>query len=217
VRLTEQWARLCLEEKRDDPQALFGIVQGGIYPDLRELSARGVVRLGFDGYAMGGLAIGEDTSTREEIVRLTREFLPDEKPTYLMGVGTPEDIIEAVKMGLDMFDCVLPTRGARNGMLYTATGKLIIKNSRYADDESPIEDGCKCYTCTHYSRAYLRHLYLSREILASTLNTIHNLSYYSRLLSEIRQAIKENRLAEFSRDFYAQRVENQDQDKAESL
>jgi queuine tRNA-ribosyltransferase len=217
VRLTEHWARQCLEEKKDNYQALFGIVQGGIYPDLRELSAQGLVRLAFDGYAIGGLAIGEDAITREQIIQITREFLPDEKPTYLMGIGTPEDIIEAVKMGLDMFDCVLPTRGARNGMLFTATGKLIIKHSRYADDESPIQEGCGCYTCSLYSRAYLRHLYLSREILASTLNTIHNLYYYSRLLSGIRQAIKEDRLAEFSRDFYARRVENRDQCEAESL
>jgi queuine tRNA-ribosyltransferase len=217
VRLTEQWARRCLEEKRDHSQYLFGIVQGGIYPDLREKSARGLVRLGFDGYAIGGLAIGEDTRTREEIVRLTREYLPDEKPAYLMGVGTPEDIMEAVKTGMDMFDCVLPTRNGRNGMLFTATGKLIIKHSQYADDDSPIEDGCGCYTCSRYSRAYLRHLYLSKEILASRLNTIHNLYYYSHLLSGIRRAIKEDRLAEFSHDFYARRIDNRDQSKATSL
>jgi len=217
VRLTEQWARQCLEEKNDNSQALFGIVQGGVYPDLRELSAHGLVRLGFDGYAIGGLAIGEETHTREEIVRLTREFLPDEKPTYLMGVGTPEDIIEAVKMGLDMFDCVLPTRSARNGMLFTAAGKLAIKNSRYAEDESPIEECCGCYTCARYSRAYLRHLYLSKEILASTLNTTHNLYYYSHLLSGIRQAIKEDRLAEFSNDFYARRADNREGNEVKSL
>jgi queuine tRNA-ribosyltransferase len=217
VKLTEQWARQCLEGKKNDSQALFGIVQGGVYPDLRELSARGLINLGFDGYAIGGLAIGEDMRIREEIVRLTREFLPEEKPAYLMGVGTPEDIIESVKMGMDMFDCVLPTRGARNGMLFTAGGKLIIKNSRYAEDDSPIEEGCGCYTCSHFSRAYLRHLYLSKEILASTLNTIHNLSYYSRLMSSIRQAIKEDRLAEFSHDFYARRAENRDKGEAESL
>ena len=217
VKLTEQWAQQCLEEKKANPQALFGIVQGGTYPDLRELSARGLVSLDFDGYAIGGLAIGEDKRTREEIVGLTREFLPDEKPTYLMGVGTPEDIIEAVKMGLDMFDCVLPTRNARNGMLFTNTGRLIIKNSQYADDDSPIEECCGCYTCSHYSRAYLRHLYLSKEILASRLNTIHNLYYYSHLLSGIRKAIEEDRLAEFSHDFYAQRVDNREQSEAESL
>jgi queuine tRNA-ribosyltransferase len=217
VRLTEQWAKRCLEKKEADSQALFGIVQGGIYPDLRELSARGLVRLGFDGYAIGGLAIGEDTHTREEIVRFTREFLPDEKPTYLMGVGTPEDIIEAVTMGLDMFDCVLPTRNARNGMLFTTTGKLIIKHARYTDDDSPIEEGCGCYTCSHYSRAYLRHLYFSKEILAGTMNTIHNLHYYSRLLSEIRQAIREDRLSEFSNEFYARRVDDRNHNEAESL
>ncbi len=217
IRLTEQWAQRCLEQKKNNSQALFGIVQGGVYPDLREVSARGLVSLDLDGYAIGGLAIGEDTHTREEIVRLTREFLPDEKPAYLMGVGTPEDIIEAVKMGLDMFDCVLPTRNARNGMLFTNTGKLIIKNSQYAEDDSPIEQCCGCYTCSHYSRAYLRHLYLSKEILASRLNTIHNLYYYSHLLSGIREAIMEDRLAEFSRNFYARRVENRYQSEAESL
>jgi len=216
VKLTEQWAKQCLEEKADS-QALFGIVQGGIYPDLRELSARGLVQVGFDGYAIGGLAIGEDKRTRDEIVRSTRKFLPDEKPTYLMGVGTPEDIIEAVKMGLDMFDCVLPTRNARNGMLFTTTGKLVIKNAQYAEDDSPIDEECGCYTCSHYSRAYLRHLYVSKEILASTMNTIHNLYYYSHLLSEIRQAIREDRLSEFNHDFYARRVGNRNHSKAESL
>jgi queuine tRNA-ribosyltransferase len=217
VKLTEQWARQCLEQKEADSPALFGIVQGGIYPDLRELSARGLVRLGFDGYAIGGLAIGEDTHTREKIARSTREFLPDERPTYLMGVGTPEDIVEAVKMGLDMFDCVLPTRNARNGMLFTSTGKLVIKHARYAEDDSPIEEDCGCHTCSHYSRAYLRHLYFSKEILASTLNTIHNLYYYSHLLSGIRQAIREDRLPEFSDDFYARRGENGNHSEAESL
>jgi queuine tRNA-ribosyltransferase len=216
VKLTEQWARRCLEEKKASPQALFGVVQGGTYPDLREMSARGLVSLGLDGYAIGGLAIGEDRRTREEIVGLTREYLPDDKPTYLMGVGMPEDIVEAVNMGLDIFDCVLPTRGARNGMLFTAAGKLIIKNAQYAEDDSPIEERCGCYTCSRYSRAYLRHLYLSKEILASTLNTIHNLYYYSHLLSGIRQAIKEDRLAEFNHEFYARRVGNREQSEAGS-
>ena len=161
VRLTEQWARKCREKKRDNGQALFGIVQGGIYPDLREMSATGLISLNFDGYAIGGLSVGEEKSTREHVVRFTREFLPEEKPVYLMGVGTPEDIIEAVKMGVDMFDCVMPTRNARNGMLFTDTGRLIIKNARHARDNSPIQEGCPCYTCSNYSRAYLRHLFLS--------------------------------------------------------
>jgi len=202
VKLTEQWARRCLEERKDNGQALFGIVQGGIYPELRELSATGLVSMGFDGYALGGLSVGEDKPTRQNVITLTREFLPEEKPVYLMGVGTPEDIIESVKAGVDMFDCVMPTRNARNGMLFTRKGKLIIKNARYAEDNSPIEQGCTCYTCSHYSRAYLRHLFLAREILACRLNTIHNLYYYAKLMSGIRRAIRDDRLAEFSHDFY---------------
>ena len=202
VKLTEQWARRCLEERKDNGQALFCVVQGGIYPELREMSARGLVDMGFDGYALGGLSVGEDKGTRENVIRLTREFLPEETPVYLMGVGTPEDIIESVKTGVDMFDCVMPTRNARNGMLFTHKGKLIIKNARHAEDNSPIEEGCACYTCSHYSRAYLRHLFLSREILSFRLNTIHNLYYYAKLMSGIRRAIRDNRLAEFSNDFY---------------
>lgn len=207
VKLTEQWARKCLEKREDNGQALFGIVQGGIYPELREMSARGLVSMGFDGYALGGLSVGEDKDKREQVVRLTSGFLPEEKPIYLMGVGTPEDIIESVKMGVDMFDCVIPTRNARNGMLFTNKGKLIIKNARYAEDSSPVEEGCACYTCSNYSRAYLRHLFLSKEILSFRLNTIHNLYYYTRLMSGIRQAMAEDRLAEFSHDFYTGEAE----------
>jgi queuine tRNA-ribosyltransferase len=217
VKLTEQWARQCLEEGKKNGQALFGIVQGGIYPELREMSAKGLVSMGFDGYALGGLSVGEDRVKRERVIRLTREFLPEEKPVYLMGVGTPEDIIESVKMGVDMFDCVMPTRNARNGMLFTHKGKLIIKNARYADDISPIQEGCSCYTCSNYSRAYLRHLFLSKEILSFRLNTIHNLYYYARLMSRIRQAIREDRLTEFSNDFYSQRNNNQEKGEVESL
>ncbi|UCF72167.1 MAG: tRNA guanosine(34) transglycosylase Tgt [Deltaproteobacteria bacterium] len=217
VKLTEQWARQCLEQRKDNGQALFGIVQGGIYPELREMSARGLVSIGFDGYSLGGLSVGEDKATREKVIRSTREFLPEEKPVYLMGVGTPEDIIESVKMGVDMFDCVMPTRNARNGMLFTHKGRLTIKNAGYAGDNSPIEEGCECYTCSNYSRAYLRHLFLSREILAYRLNTIHNLYYYTHLMSGIRQAISEDRLAEFIHGFYAQRINNQEKWQRESL
>lgn len=217
VRLTEQWARTCREKKLDNGQALFGIVQGGIYPDLREMSATGLVSLNFDGYAIGGLSVGEGKSTREHVARVTREFLPDEKPVYLMGVGTPEDIIEAVKMGVDMFDCVMPTRNARNGMLFTDTGRLIIKNARYARDDLPIQEGCPCYTCSNYSRAYLRHLFMAKEILAYRLNTIHNLYYYTRLMSHIRRAIREDRLREFSNDFYARKLSQQNNGKVVSL
>ncbi|UCE34980.1 MAG: tRNA-guanine transglycosylase, partial [Deltaproteobacteria bacterium] len=169
------------------------------------------------GYALGGLSVGEDRASREKVIRVTREFLPDQKPVYLMGVGTPEDIVESVNLGVDMFDCVLPTRNARNGMLFTKQGRLVIKNAQYSDDSSPIEDDCTCYTCSHYSRAYLRHLFLTKELLAYRLNTIHNLHYYAKLMAGIRTAIREDRLADFSRDFYAQKIHNDEKEGAESL
>jgi len=217
VKLTEKWARRCMEKRKDNGQALFCVVQGGIYPELREMSAKGLVNMGFDGYALGGLSVGEDKHTRENVIRLTRKFLPEERPLYLMGVGTPEDIVESVKRGVDMFDCVMPTRNARNGTLFTHEGRLIIKNAQYTDDSLPIEEGCACYTCSNYSRAYLRHLFVSREILACRLNTIHNLYHYAKLMSGIRRAIRDDRLTEFSDDFYAQRIDNQGKGKVESL
>lgn len=202
VRLTTSWARRCLERKKRDDQALFGIVQGGMYGDLREISARELVEMGFDGYALGGLSVGEDRATRERVIRETIDFLPTEKPVYLMGVGTPEDILEAVTLGVDMFDCVMPTRNARNGTLFTTAGRMTIKNARYAEDNRPVDDGCHCYTCANYSRAYLRHLFMAREILSYRLNTIHNLAYYSRLMADIRTAIREDRLTEYRATFY---------------
>ena len=217
VGLTEQWARRCMAHKKDDAQALFGIVQGGTYQELREMSAIGLVSMNFDGYALGGLSVGEDRSTREKIIRFTRELLPDNKPVYLMGVGTPEDILGSVNLGVDMFDCVIPTRNARNGMLFTSKGKLVIKNAQFAEDSAPIEEGCGCHVCSHYSRAYLRHLFLANEILAFRLNTIHNLYYYAKLMSKMRQAIREDRLAEFSRDFYAQRSNTEETRGAKTL
>ncbi len=205
VRLTSLWARRCLEQKRNNSQDIFGIVQGGMYGDLREKSARELVEMGFDGYALGGLSVGEDSETRHRIIRETVPFLPEDKPLYLMGVGLPEDILEAVMLGVDMFDCVLPTRNARNGTLFTAKGRLIIKNSIYTDDPGPVDEACGCYTCSHYSRAYLRHLFMSNELLAYRLNSIHNLFYYSRLMEGIRDAIREDRLKDFIDDFYRQR------------
>jgi queuine tRNA-ribosyltransferase len=205
VRLTSLWAERCLAEKRGDHQALFGIVQGGMYTDLRERSARDLVRMGFDGYALGGLSVGEDAGTRERIIKETVAFLPEDKPVYLMGVGRPEDILEAVMLGVDMFDCVMPTRNARNGTLFTSRGKLVIKNSQYVDDERPIEEGCKCYACAHYSRAYLRHLYMANELLAYRLNSIHNVHYYTSFMDDIRCAIMADRLEEFRKEFYKQR------------
>jgi len=202
VSLTTSWARRSLERKTRGDQALFGIVQGGMYSELRETSARELVKMGFDGYALGGLSVGEDRTTRERVIGETVEFLPLEKPVYLMGVGTPEDILEAISLGVDMFDCVMPTRNARNGTLFTATGKMAIKNARYAEDERPVDAECRCYTCANYSRAYLRHLFMAREILSYRLNTIHNLAYYSRLMADLRAAIREDRLAEYRATFY---------------
>jgi queuine tRNA-ribosyltransferase len=201
VKQTTVWARRCLKHKESDAQALFGIVQGGIYGDLRELSARELVAMSFDGYAMGGLSVGEDRETRFRVVRETRAFLPEDKPVYLMGIGTPEDLVDAVMLGVDMFDCVMPTRNARNGTLFTAEGRLIVKNARYADDERPIDENCQCYTCSHFSRAYLRHLFTAKEILAYRLNTIHNLYYYSHLMADMRRAIKQEGMETFRQTF----------------
>lgn len=202
VRLTSLWARRCINYMDGANQTLFGIVQGGIYRDLREMSAGDLTDMGFDGYALGGLSVGEDREMRLQVITETRGFLPEDKPVYLMGVGSPEDIVESVMRGIDMFDCVMPTRNARNGTLFTTNGRLTIKNARYTDDERPIDENCKCYTCTHFSRGYLRHLFMAKEILAYRLNTIHNLYYYSHLMSEIRQAIREDKFTNFRDKFY---------------
>jgi queuine tRNA-ribosyltransferase len=201
VRLTSQWAKICLECPRGESQALFGIVQGGVYSELREKSAGEIVSMGFDGYALGGLSVGEDRATRERVVRDTVRFLPADKPRYLMGVGKPQDILDGVTAGIDMFDCVLPTRNARNGALFTKQGPLAIKNACYAEDVRPVEESCSCYTCTHFSRAYLRHLFMAKELLAYRLNTIHNLHYYMRLMADIRHAIEADRFMEFRQAF----------------
>lgn len=201
VKLTSLWARRCLESKKGKGQSLFGIIQGGMYSDLREMSAKELIEIGFDGYALGGLSVGEPRETGLQIIKETIPFLPDEKPVYLMGVGAPVDLIEAVMSGIDMFDCVMPTRNARNGTLFTAKGRLTIKNARYVDDTKPIDENCKCYTCSNFSRAYLRHLFMSKEILSYRLNTIHNIYYYTHLMEEIRHAIKTDRLDLFRKTF----------------
>jgi queuine tRNA-ribosyltransferase len=192
--LTTRWARRAKAAHRSPEQALFGIVQGGMYADLREKSARELVELDFDGYALGGFSVGETKRLMYDLIRGTAACLPEEKPKYLMGVGTPADLLRCVKLGIDMFDCVMPTRNARNGCLFTRQGKLIIKHARYAQDMRPIDSRCGCYTCQHYSRAYLRHLFVSKEILAPRLNTIHNLHYYIDIIHTIRAAIAEGRL-----------------------
>ena len=197
MQITLEWAKRCREAGRGAEQALFGIVQGGMYPDLRAESAEALIKIGFDGYALGGLSVGEDKETMFRVVAHAAPLLPEDRPRYLMGVGLVEDILEAVQQGVDMFDCVLPTRNARNGALFTRAGKIVIKNAKYADDPLPLDPGCSCYTCRHYTRAYLRHLYLAEEILALRLNTIHNLHYYLQFMRDLRLALREGRLEAF--------------------
>ena len=182
-------------------QAQFGIVQGGTHLDLREESATRTVEVGFDAYAIGGLSVGEPPQTMYDVVSHTTPFLPAEQPRYLMGVGTPEDIVEAVARGVDLFDCVLPTRNARNGQLFTRHGRINIKNAQYAEDDGPIDSDCGCYTCRTFSRAYLRHLYAVNEINAATLNTLHNLHFYLDTLRRIRESLKFGRFETFRYEF----------------
>jgi queuine tRNA-ribosyltransferase len=198
---TLKWSRRCRESHQASHQALFGIVQGGMYSDLRQKGVEVLVEIGFDGYALGGLSVGENKESMARVIGETAPLLPENLPRYVMGLGMPGDMIEAVREGVDMFDCVLPTRNARNGMLFTRSGKMAIKNAKYAEDPSPIEPGCPCYTCRNYSRAYLRHLYFAEEILAFRLNTIHNLHFYLTFMREMRQAIAEDRLDGFIQDF----------------
>jgi queuine tRNA-ribosyltransferase len=182
-------------------QAQFGIVQGGVHPELREESAKETVDVGFEAYAIGGLSVGEAPDVMYDIVSRTTPFLPADRPRYLMGVGTPEDIVEAVARGVDMFDCVLPTRNARNGQLFTSRGRINIKNTQYAEDEGPVDPDCRCYTCRTFSRAYLRHLYSVNEINAATLNTLHNLHFYLDTLRRIRESLRFGRFETFRHEF----------------
>lgn len=200
LKLTVKWAKRCREARTSPSQALFGILQGGVYPDLRQRCAAEMQAIGFDGYALGGLSVGEPKEDMLMIINETTPLLSEEKPRYLMGAGMPEDIVAGVASGIDMFDCVLPTRSARNGLLFTNQENIVIKHAVYRNDERPVEDSCDCYTCRNFSRAYLRHLYMAREILAMTLNTIHNIRYFMRLMGNIREAIKNNHYGKFSRD-----------------
>jgi queuine tRNA-ribosyltransferase len=195
MRLSMRWAR---RSRDSHAGVVFGIVQGGVYPELRAESVDSLQKIGFEGYAIGGLAVGEPKEERLKILVHTR--LPEDKPRYLMGVGTPEDIIEAVSAGLDMFDCVLPTRNARNGWLFTRHGDIRIRNARYRDDTAPLDEHCACYTCRNYTRAYLYHLDKTKEILGARLNTLHNLHYYQELMRELRSAIEANSFASKSRE-----------------
>ena len=205
MELSLRWAQRSKNEHQDNPSALFGIVQGGMYPDLREESLKGLEDIGFDGYAIGGLSVGEPKDDMINILDTTAYKLPEQKPRYLMGVGKPEDIVEAVRRGIDMFDCVMPTRNARNGHLFVTDGVIKIRNARHKTDTSSLDADCDCYTCTNYSRAYLHHLDKCNEILGARLNTIHNLSYYQRLMKGIRKALTEGDFDAFVEDFYQKR------------
>ena len=208
MEMTTDWARRCKQawlETESDASTLFGIVQGSMFKDLRRRSADELINIGFDGYAIGGLSVGEPAEIMLEIADFTLPLLPADRPRYIMGVGTPENLIELVALGADMFDCVLPTRNARNGYLFTSTGMLRIRNSQYQNDTQPLDAHCDCYTCRHYSRAYLHHLDKCGEILGSRLNTIHNLTYYQGLMAGMREAIGQQALEDWIRDFYTRR------------
>ena len=203
--LTLQWAVRSKKAAKNSEQALFGIVQGGMYPDLRKKSVEKLVEINFDGYALGGLSVGEPKEIMMNTVVNINPLLPFDKPRYLMGVGLPEDIVACVDYGVDLFDCVIPTRSARNGLLFTNHEKVVIKHARYRDDPLPVDRLCDCYTCRNYSRAYLRHLFMAKEILAMVLNTIHNVRFYMRLMERIREAIREDRYLEFKEKFLSSR------------
>jgi len=204
MELSLRWAARSRAEfdRLDNPHSLFGIVQGGMYPQLRAASIAGLTKIGFDGYAIGGLAVGEPKEERERILDELEPHMPADRPRYLMGVGTPEDLVECVRRGVDMFDCVMPTRHARNGHLFTRQGVVKIRNARYEADTRALDESCTCYTCSHYSRAYLRHLDKCGEILAARLGTIHNLHYYLTLMRSMREAIEAQRFEAFVADFH---------------
>lgn len=208
MRLSYRWAKRSRAEfdAQMNPNALFGIVQGGMHEDLRDESLAGLKEIGFHGYAIGGLSVGEPKDEFARILAHTAPKLPTHAPRYLMGVGTPEDLVFAVGLGVDMFDCVMPTRNARNGMLFTRYGDIRIKNAQYRQDVRPLDESCDCYACRHFSRAYLHHLFRSGEILGAQLNTIHNLHYYQQLMRDIRSAIEQDQYAEFTQRFAQDRA-----------
>lgn len=212
MRMSLRWARRSKDEfvRLGNPNALFGIVQGGMYEHLREESLEGLKEIGFHGYAVGGLSVGEPKEEMHRIMEKIVWQLPEDKPRYLMGVGTPEDLVEGVSQGIDMFDCVMPTRNARNGWLFTRYGDIKIRNSKYKDDLRPLDPTCDCYACKHFSRAYLHHLQKVNEILGARLNTIHNLHYYLHLMQEIRDALDADRFEEWKAEFYENRARGVD-------
>jgi queuine tRNA-ribosyltransferase len=208
MRMSLRWARRSRNEfhKGENPNALFGIVQGGMYEHLRDESLAGLQEVGFEGYAIGGLSVGEPKEDMLRVLEHVGPRMPADKPHYLMGVGTPEDLVAGVANGVDMFDCVMPTRNARNGWLFTRFGDIKIKNARYKDEDRPLDETCECYTCRNFSRAYLHHLHRAGEILGARLNTIHNLHYYLQLMREMRAAIDDDRFQAFTVQFKAERA-----------
>ena len=206
MRLSLRWAQRSRQAHGDNANAMFGIVQGGMYEDLREESLAGLEAIGFEGYAIGGLSVGEPKEDMARVLAHVAPRLPAAHPRYLMGVGTPEDIVAAVSQGIDMFDCVLPTRNARNGWLFTRFGDIKIRNAKYRDDTRPLDESCTCPTCRHFSRAYLHHLQRVKEILGARLNTLHNLHYYHWLMAGLREAIEAGRLASFLSGFRRDRA-----------
>lgn len=206
MELSLRWAKRCHEKHGDHPNALFGIVQGGMHHDLREVSLNGLTEIGFDGYAIGGLSVGEPKNEMMSVLDELMPKMPKDKPRYLMGVGKPEDLVEGVLRGVDMFDCVMPTRNARNGHLFTSEGIVRIKNSQYRTDEQPLDPNCPCYTCNNFSRAYLYHLYRCGEILAARLNSLHNTFYYQTLMKQLRNAIENGTLSAFVKQFYERKA-----------
>lgn len=198
---TLSWAKQSLRKKSNTEQLLFGITQGATYPDLRKESIERTIELGFDGYSIGGVSVGEPEALRKEIIALSTEYLPWGYVRYLMGVGTPQDILDAVEQGIDLFDCVIPTRYGRNGTAFTSEGKIVVRNAAYAYDAQPLDRNCECYTCKNFSRAYLRHLFNTQEILGLRLVSLHNIYFYLELMRAIRKAIEEERLLQFKKDF----------------
>jgi len=203
MEMTLRWAKRCKKAHRNPNQQLFGIVQGGMEKTLRKASVEGTVRIGFPGYAIGGMSVGEEKALMYETLAYTAPLLPREKPRYLMGVGTPEDLVHGVSCGVDMFDCVMPTRNARNGWLFTTDGVVRIRNAKYKTDFTPLDPDCLCYTCQNFTRAYLRHLYMEKEILAHRLHTLHNLHFYLSLMRGIRRAIHEDSFARLNKNIPA--------------
>jgi queuine tRNA-ribosyltransferase len=207
VRRTQLWAERCQANRRRTDQALFGIVQGGLEPDLRVVSARGLVGLGFEGYAVGGLSVGESKAEMYAMLDITVPELPEDKPRYLMGVGLPEDLVEGVARGIDLFDCVVPSRHGRTGSLFTGAGRVVIKQAQYRQDERPVDPDCGCPVCKRYSRAYLHHLFNVKEMLGARLNTIHNLWFFADFMRRVRSSIERGAFAAFREEFYRSRME----------